>query len=363
MKIGWITGSHGRLIHFLYDIEHLFIDAPEGRSIEARLKRARMHVKNTIWYFPQKQRYPEISKLLERHILISDNRIFGFIYNFFARFSLSFVASTDDLLSFDDFFYSRNPRLLENLRAEIASCVEDTFGIGVESEYLDLKACRDLALFCVRDGEFSTLHNDLNQSTDYLESLTNRNSNFDNFIPAIYELTKNRIPVIRMGRHFVPRLIEGIQFYDYASSPNVSDRLDLSIWMEASFAVSTGFGADEYSILFDTPVLYVNFGEAVNREIRGVLDVKRAYLPKTVVWSQSGKTLSIEELEKLGYFKAGTHTNNETLAELGITLIENSSDDIKAAITDFRKLLEYGTDRFFVYLHGRRISRQWNNLF
>lgn len=358
MRIGWITSSYGRLINFLFHVV-ILSNRPDNLKNITHLDfyKTIRQMKGTVWIFLDRERFPFVHQLLKERITIKESRFLFFIYKSLSRFELgsSLTISTDFINRQDTHLLEEERHDFTDIRKSICSNVNSQ--IGEKSNLPDVLWRKNLIMLCIRDGIWSR---DMGHS--YTDILSNRNSILDSYIEAVSSLCDLGEMVVRGGRSTSAFNYIHDNFLDYASSNFANDLLDANLWMNTKFAISTGFGADEWSWLFKTPILYTNFGENVNRDQRGYLDIKRAYLPKVVTWRKSNKKLSLDELFDIGYFETGKGYNDLTLSDLDIQVVENKSDVVRDAVLDFREWLDLDQSDTFIAIHGRLISKRWENL-
>ena len=112
-------------------------------------------------------------------------------------------------------------------------------------------------IICImsRDGKY--LAKNFIKKNDYNNL---RNSNINDFIPAIKSLEKRGYLIIRMGKMVLNKLkYKSNNVIDYANSPLRSDFLDIYLIKKSTLVVSTGFGIDSVAMIFNKPMVYVNY--------------------------------------------------------------------------------------------------------
>lgn len=356
MRIGWITSSYGRLVHFLFNVETVF--SIEKCKNPYERARAIAFAKRSLWVFPEAEEFPFIYSALSRRLIIKKSKFFLFLYKLACKLKLEkdYIVSTDDFRIFDRYENISESEDFTDLKHLISSKV-DSLRIAGQFLLPDSFLDQGVVMVCVRDGIWSR-----DQGHSHTDILVNRNSDVNTFIPVIESLCTLGYRVARGGRSKILVRFEHDNFYDYAVSSEASDLYDAHLWMVARFAISTGFGADEWACIFNTPVLYVDFGEHVNRDLRGDLDRKRCYLPKVVVWKNNGKKLSMKELRDIGYFDYNVATNQNVLEHLGIILRPNELKLKQEVVLEFSQWLVNSDQNQFIEVEGRLISRYWENL-
>ena len=101
-----------------------------------------------------------------------------------------------------------------------------------------------------RDGKYLT--NKLIKKNDYKNY---RNSNINDFIPAIKALEKKGYFIIRMGNLVKNKLnYKSKNVIDYSNSKYVNDFLDIYLINKCEFVISTGFGIDTVAMIYNNDI-------------------------------------------------------------------------------------------------------------
>jgi len=88
-----------------------------------------------------------------------------------------------------------------------------------------------------------------------------RNSDINDFVPAMCALTGRGYYVVRIGRAAVPLTLDDAKFIDY-SAQEPSDFLDVFLAANCHFMISTGSGIDSIAYMFRRPILMCNIAPA-----------------------------------------------------------------------------------------------------
>jgi len=88
-----------------------------------------------------------------------------------------------------------------------------------------------------------------------------RNSDINDFLPAIRALIARGYRVVRIGRQAAPIAFEDPHFIDY-SAMEPSDFLDVFLAANCHFMISTGSGIDSIAYMFRRPILMCNIAPA-----------------------------------------------------------------------------------------------------
>lgn len=134
-----------------------------------------------------------------------------------------------------------------------------------------------------------------------------RNSSIENFVPAAEWLADQGVWVLRMGKTMAKRLVtEHERVIDYAFRADRSDFLDVWLFANCDLCISTGTGPDMISDVFRRPLLAVNYLPAM-----GLWSWSNAVTaPKPLVWSDTGRRLSIEELAHANWVYTEQYANH-----------------------------------------------------
>lgn len=155
----------------------------------------------------------------------------------------------------------------------------------------------------------------------HLSYHSHRDSDIDTYMEAAKELEKRGYYVIRMGAKVnKPMPFTTSHIIDYATNGMRSDFMDIYIAAKCSFAFSNGGGMDSVCSAFRRPICYVNFApvEYMSTWNRGLC-----------IWKhheKDGKRMTPAEIWESG---AGQFMRAEEYAEAGITLVDNTSEELK----------------------------------
>ena len=126
-----------------------------------------------------------------------------------------------------------------------------------------------------------------------------RDSDIQDFLPAISWLASQGVWVIRMGRIMEKPLPENMEkVIDYAFDFGRSDFLDVWLFANCDACITTGSGPDELPRLYRRPVLHLNTLPLENSLIWG-----NTWCPKWLSWADSGQSLSAKEYLKNSWFR------------------------------------------------------------
>jgi putative glycosyltransferase (TIGR04372 family) len=149
-----------------------------------------------------------------------------------------------------------------------------------------------------------------------------RDSNIDNYRDAAIALIERGYQVIRMGRHVDAQMkLHGGGFFDYAISDFRSDFMDVYLGAKCSFTISNGTGFDAIPMVFRRPICFVNEApfEYLSTWMAGSLAIWKHHM-------RDGRRMQPSEIAASG---AGLFSRSEQYNEAGITLIENTPEEIR----------------------------------
>ena len=87
-----------------------------------------------------------------------------------------------------------------------------------------------------------------------------RNTDIDDYIEGFKALENKGYTIFRMGTNVEKKLsYTSDRVIDYANSSMRSDFLDIFLTYKCDFFVSNGVGLDGVAIMFNKPILYLNF--------------------------------------------------------------------------------------------------------
>lgn len=158
----------------------------------------------------------------------------------------------------------------------------------------------------------------------YLPSLSYhsyRDSDIDTYMEAAKVLADRGYYVIRMGAKVLKSMpFTSDRIIDYATNGMRSDLMDIYLPAKCSFMISNGTGLDAIAGIFRRPLCYVNYVP---------LEYLNTWNPSLAIWKhheKDGKRMSPKEIFESG---AGQFMRAEEYMEAGITLVDNTPEEIK----------------------------------
>ena len=167
---------------------------------------------------------------------------------------------------------------------------------------------RRIIALCVRDN----LHTEKFYSPLEVSNTSYRNVDINSCLPLIEYFIDQGFTVVRMGRHGIPAQFKMKHFIDYVSLSEKSDSMDLAVFFNCTFAISTGTGLDEFATAFRKRVYQFNCSP--------FFDVKASknrplVSPKTVIDKVTLRPFGISEMAKsnLGTIRKSSEYVNQNL--------------------------------------------------
>jgi len=184
----------------------------------------------------------------------------------------------------------------------------------------------DFVCLLVRDGAYlHTVGRALGSRQDWSYH-DYRNSEIDDFVPAVKWLTDQGIWVLRMGSvaaHRTP--FSSPRFIDYPFESGKCDLLDIWLFANCSACISTASGPDSIAAVFNRPTLFVN---ALPINLAHTFSDATWY-PKHLSWEKTGVRLSLVEHLDHSYLRT------EDYDAVGISISSMSPEEIRSATEEF----------------------------
>ncbi len=161
--------------------------------------------------------------------------------------------------------------------------------------------------------------------------------NIDNVEPysaLIDHLIHKGYSVVNHGRAAThPRFAPRKGFFDYAHSPLASTENDLSLFQGAEFCITSKGGVEEFALLFNKPVLSLNFTEMAFISP----SPRYRFHPKKIFLHSQGRYMNWKELLHSPIFFQVSESIPWT--KEGWSYEELSAEELKASVDEFIELL------------------------
>ena len=161
-----------------------------------------------------------------------------------------------------------------------------------------------------------------------------RNSNVNNYIPAIKALIKKNFYVVRMGKIAAKRLdIKSSKFVDYPFHPLKSDFMDFFFAYKCYFWICSNTGLDGVARVFRKPLLDLNMAPLTGLKVAS----KKALLCLKIHKNYNNKKLSLNDIFDSG---VGNSYRSEEFRRNKIKLHELNANQIKDIALEMTKLMK-----------------------
>ncbi len=363
-RIGLISPSYGRFWDSLFALIALrhFENDPVFSNI-LRHHRSILGSKR-IWIVNQNNSFLQLLRGFYHEDTFFSSKVLLFVYNFFfkVKFLSRFTISQDDLASLA--LETQKSGLVpfkSNSRYSSKRLNKTILDLDMFVGYRGQKVLNEnIVLLYVRNSFW--FENSFARDTSINSQTQHRNSNVEDFEDSVKFLINSGYFVVRIGRDRLTTFdLPG--YWNYAADESASVQKDLALWELAQFAISTGGGADQPRLLFGTPVLYINYGEGVAVNSRGVaIDEKTVTLPKIIRSVHSHGIPSLSKIESEFNFKVPEILTPQILTSLDYYSCDNLPRDILGSVIEFEKYLREPSSSSFYNYQGRLISTFWPNL-
>ena len=161
-----------------------------------------------------------------------------------------------------------------------------------------------------------------------------RDSNVNNYIPAIKALIKKNFYVVRMGKIAAKRLdIKSSKFIDYPFHPLKSDFMDFFFAYKCYFWICSNTGTDELARVFRKPLLDLNMVPLTGLKIK----YKKVLLCLKIHKNYNNKKLSLNDIFDSG---VANFCRSEEFRRKKIKLNELNVNQIKDLVLEMIKLMK-----------------------
>ena len=157
-----------------------------------------------------------------------------------------------------------------------------------------------------------------------------RDSDIDTYEEATLALAEKGYWVFRMGKAVhKPLKADHPRILDYANTAYRSDFLDIWLFANCYFGISTGTGIDSVADIFRKPVVYVNYDLLT----RMVLWSKTITVPKKLYWINDQRFLTLTEQFEHSYGQGHRYAEN------GIEVVDLKPKEISDAVLEMEARL------------------------
>lgn len=160
-----------------------------------------------------------------------------------------------------------------------------------------------------------------------------RNTAIKDFAQAALALAERGYYVVRMGKNVAePMPVKHPRIIDFAMRKPHDDFMAMYLGAHCAFCLSTGTGPDAIPVIFRRPICYVNYVplEYLQTYHKGSLAIWKHH-------EKDGKRMTLAEIYAAG---AGHFMRADEFADAGITLVDNTPEEITAAAMEMADTLE-----------------------
>lgn len=269
-----------------------------------------------IWFIDSKIYNRQLYKILKR--------------NFFIISKMSIFFRNLQLISkYFDFFSNHLIKFYDGAcRLDRGNCILKLSNNEIKEGERRLKkfgipAKAKIVCFTTRDQAFlKTISSKDFSYHDY------RNTNINNYVPAIKELLKKNFYVIRMGKVVKEKLnIKNKRFIDYPFHPFKSDLMDFYLAYKCCFWICGNNGMDQVAVVFRKPLIDLNMAPLSGMKVTS----KKTILCLKIHKNSKNKKLSFKEIFKHGVAKA---SRKDEFKKKKIKIFELNPKQIKEVVLD-----------------------------
>ncbi len=160
----------------------------------------------------------------------------------------------------------------------------------------------------------------------------NRNSNIDDFIPAMKFISDNGGYAVRIGNQQNKKLnVQYPRIIDYPFLEEKSEKLDFLITYFPRFIIGCGSGIVDLSSLNNVPTGYVNLEQYEHHIVRK----DAVFIPKIIKYKKNDKILSKTEYFKIIKNHSTIQDLNKLINDNNLYYEDNSPEDILNITKDF----------------------------
>ena len=124
------------------------------------------------------------------------------------------------------------------------------------------------------------------------------------------------------------------KFIDYANSSQRSDFLDIWLVANCCFTISTSTGLDDVANIFKRPIAFVN--AAPLGEIATCFNPNNIWLPKTIVWVENRRRLTLMEQIETGAIR---FLSDEHYRNAHVEVVDNTPEEITKTTMELEEKL------------------------
>ena len=187
-----------------------------------------------------------LAKMIKRQILIYPTKLIKLLQ----ILNKSFLGNKKHEIDFHYYHYDRLNKL-NNFTPSLKFTKKE---IIKANDVLKKYSTKKIICFLCRDGKYISQKYKIN---DYKNI---RNTDVDDYVEGFKALENKGYTIFRMGKNVEKKLsYTSDRVIDYANSSMRSDFMDIFLSNKCDFFISNGVGLDGVAIMFNKPILYLNF--------------------------------------------------------------------------------------------------------
>ncbi len=312
-RIGFIRSD--RLGHFAANTEIYLCEKIANKNSRKEID---------LFYFPTKLCNAQIGIMCKKKLII--------LPKFFLRSSDLILRSFNFLKPLRAMEHRGSDRDIDHLFDRYPS----NFHLTKEDEKKGQKILNDFGLpdnikfVCLTVRDSAYLNSIYKEEAEHHES---RNSDIEDYLDALEDVTNRGYYVFRMGKVVEKKLIsKNTKIIDYASSEIRSDFMDVFLGAKCEFCISTSTGFDAIPYIYRKPIVYLNM-----IPIGWLFTFRNEFIGicKHYFSIKDGRELSLQEIFDSG---CAYNTSENFLLENGVSVTKNTKKEIRDTINE---MLDY----------------------
>ena len=182
-----------------------------------------------------------------------------------------------------------------------------------------------------------------------------RNSDINNFVPAIEKIIKEEIYVLKMGSVTQTNLdISSKYFIDYSNSNFKDDFMDIFLFSNSYFTITTGTGIDTVSFVSKRPMIYVGIVPLKGYQYSGTQIIN---LTKDHYNKNTSNLMSLNQIFESEVWKSD---KSNFFSKQGVALKDNHSSDILDVVDEMLKRL---SNKWIQDKEMEQLQNKFKNIF
>ncbi len=256
-------------------------------------------------------------KFLENKIKSFNSNLFNYLLHFLFLRKNKFILDVPPRISYSNYTKLKKNKWIDDEKKEMDFLYEK----------LQIEKNSWFVGFFSRDALF-----DSNYRFNMAKEFSNRNSNIEDFIPAMKFISDNGGYAVRIGNQQNKKLnVHYPRIIDYPFLEEKSEKLDFLITYFPKFIIGCGSGIVDLSSLNNVPTGYVNLEQYEHHIVRK----NAVFIPKIIKYKKNDKILSKTEYFKIIKNHSTIQDLNKLVNHHNLYYEDNSPEDILNITKDF----------------------------